>query len=182
MAYQDSFKDLQQLDAGNKEWEACTFSSCSFKTLSHHVFVDCIFEHCNLSNTHVADTAFRNCTFRDCKLMGVNFSSTREFGFEIHATRCNIDYTSFDRKKFYKSSFANCSFRGANFSEADLSKCKLENCDLSEAVFMQTNLSGMNFTTNHNFHIDPALNKVDKARFSRFALSGLLYNHDIVIE
>jgi uncharacterized protein YjbI with pentapeptide repeats len=182
MAYNTSFTDLDQLDLNDKEWEACTFSNCSFSSLSHHVFIDCVFEQCNLSNTHVANTAFRNCTFKDCKLIGVNFSSSREFGFEIHVTNCNLDYTAFDGKKFYQSTFNNSSFKGANFSEADLSKCKIENCDFSEAVFSDTNLAGLNFTSNQNFQIDPTLNRVSKTRFSRFALSGLLYNTGIIIE
>jgi fluoroquinolone resistance protein len=182
MAYNQSFTDLEQLDSTDTEWEACTFINCTLKTLSQQVFIDCVFDQCNLSNAHVSNTAFRNCTFKDCELMGVNFSSSREFGFEIHVTNCNLDYTAFDRKKVYQSKCINNTFKGANFTEADISKSIFENCDFAEAVFMNTNMSGVNFTTNYHFHIDPTLNNMTKARFSRFALSGLLYNTGIEIE
>ena len=72
--------------------------------------------------------------------------------------------------------------KGVNFTQTDLSSSKINNCDFSEAVFEQTNLEGVDFTTNFNFLIDPAMNKVKKTKFSRHQLSGLLYRYPIIIE
>jgi fluoroquinolone resistance protein len=114
--------------------------------------------------------------------MGVNFSRTKDFGFSVHFTACNLSYASFDKKKLNKSSFRDSHLRGANFTQCDLSKCTVEQCNFIEAVFMHTDLSGVDFTSNTHFLIDPNLNKVKKAKFSQHSLSGLLYLYDIIIE
>jgi uncharacterized protein YjbI with pentapeptide repeats len=114
--------------------------------------------------------------------MGMNFSRTKDFGFAAHFKSCNLSYVSFDKKKLYKSSFSSSNLHGVNFTQADLSKCTLHNCQLLEAVFMHTDLSGVDFTSNIHFLIDPNLNKIKKAKFSSQSLSGLLYLYDIIIE
>ena len=80
-----------------------------------------------------------------------------------------------------KSSFENCSLRGANFTQADLSASVINNCDFYEAIFADSNLSGLDFTSCKNFLIDPDMNNLRKAKFSKYDLTGLLYRHDIII-
>jgi uncharacterized protein YjbI with pentapeptide repeats len=70
----------------------------------------------------------------------------------------------------------------SNFTQADLSKSILTDCDCTETVFMQTNLAGVDFTSNYNFSIDPTQNNLKKTRFATHALSGLVQVFGIVID
>ena len=69
-----------------------------------------------------------------------------------------------------------------NFTKADLSKSHFFNCDLYEAVFAQTNLSTVDFTSSSNFAIDPEINNIKRAKFLSQDLFRLLTRHDIIIE
>jgi uncharacterized protein YjbI with pentapeptide repeats len=184
MAYNEIFgpADFPEGKPGEVEYENCTFKGCTFTDLSGISLSDCTFELCNLSNAKMNLVSLKDCTFKESKLMGVNFSRTKDFGFAASFHSCNLAYVSFDRKKLNRSSFLGCNMQGANFSEADLSKCVIRNCNFSEAIFMHTDLSGVDFTTNERFLIDPNLNKVKKAKFASHALHGLLYLYDIIIE
>lgn len=163
-------------------YESVEFRSCSFTDISGINFTDCLFTTCNLSNVAVGKSKMQGVKFTDCKLIGVNFFETLDFGFAIDFENCLLDFASFDRKKMNKSSFKNCRLHGVNFSQADLSKSTMVQCDLLEAVFANTNLNGLDFTTNRSFTIDPQLNQVKKTRFSSAMLAGLLSKFDIIIE
>lgn len=164
------------------EYESTIFRSCSFNDIRGINFTDCQFESCNLSNAQVAKCKVQDVTFKDCKLIGINFFQVLDFGFSINFENCLLDYASFDQKKMNKSVFKNCRLHGVNFSQTDLSKVIMENCDLMDAIFDRTNLTGMDFTSNRNFIIDPQLNMVKKARFSASNLAGLLSKFDIIID
>jgi uncharacterized protein YjbI with pentapeptide repeats len=97
----------------------------------------------------------KKCSFKECKLLGISFSQTRDFGFEIHLQNCNLSFASFDKKKIYKSTLQQCNMEGVNFTQADLSKSTLSNCNLLDALFSNTNLSGVDFRTNLNYIIHP---------------------------
>jgi fluoroquinolone resistance protein len=164
------------------EYESVEFRSCNFTNISGVNFTDCLFTACNLSNASVAKCKMQDVRFADCKLIGINFFETHDFGFAVHFENCLLDFASFDHKKMNQSSFRNCRLHGINFTQADLSKVTMDNCDLLDAIFASTNLSGVDFTTNRNFSIDPQLNLVKKAKFSAGGLAGLLTRFDIVIE
>jgi fluoroquinolone resistance protein len=164
-----------------EEFENCEFINCIFTSLKNLEFTECVFKNCNLSNADFKSCKLQDVTFSDCKLLGVNFSQTKDFGFCVLFDSCLMDYASFDRKRMNKSIFKNCKMHGVNFTQADLSKAALINCDLYEALFANTNLSGMDFTTSKNFLVDPELNNIKKAKFLSQDLHALLYRHDIVI-
>ncbi len=125
---------------------------------------------------------FDQVEFVNCKMVGVDFSQTKDFLFGINFTNCILDYAAFIKKKNRKSKFINCSLKGTDFSESDFTEAKFENCDLSAAVFMQTVLNGANFKTSYNYTIDPERNLLRKAKFSADGLIGLLSNHGIIVE
>jgi len=170
------------LERTDRAYESTEFRACIFNDISGIAFTDCLFSSCNLSNAQVSKAKAQDLTFRDCKLIGINFYQMLDFGFSLHFENCLLDYASFDKKKMNKSSFKNCRLHGVNFSKADLSKVTMADCDLADAIFDGTNLSGIDFTTNRNFSIDPQLNLVKKTRFSAATLSGLLTKFDIIIE
>lgn len=165
-----------------RSYESTEFRSCTFNDINGIAFTDCLFSSCNMSNAQVAKAKAQDLTFRDCKLIGINFYQMLDFGFSLHFENCLLDYASFDKKKMNKSTFKNCKLHGANFSKADLSKAIMKDCDLADAIFDGTNLSGMDFTTNRNFSIDPQQNLIRKARFAAHGLAGLLTKYEIIIE
>ena len=70
---------------------------------------------------------------------------------------------------------------GVNFTQADLSKSTLSNCNLLDALFSNTNLSGVDFRTNLNYIIHPLANNIKKARFQSQDLHRLLVGYNILI-
>lgn len=163
-------------------FEQVEFVNCSFSNLSGISFIDCVFQDCNLSNARVSNARFSDVAFINCKLTGINFSESKDFGFSIQLENCILDYTIFERKKPNKSTFKNCKIHGADFTQADLSKCKFDNCDFWDAVFANTNVGGVDFTTSKNFTIDPTMNNVRKAKFLSSDLVGLLTRFDIIVK
>ena len=78
--------------------------------------------------------------------------------------------------------FKECSLHDVDFTEADLSNAVFAHCDLMGSTFMQSNLEKADFSTAKNYSINPAFNKIKKARFSVPEITGLLHQYDIVIE
>jgi fluoroquinolone resistance protein len=173
-----NFSDSKLLES----YESVEFRSCTFTDIAGVNFTDCLFTSCNLSNASVGKCKMQDVHFADCKLIGINFFQALDFGFAIKYENCLLDYASFAHKKLNKSSFKNCKLHGVNFTQADLSKITMANCDLLDAIFDHTNLSGIDFTTNQSFTIDPTLNQIKKTKFSSTNLAGLLSRFEIVIE
>jgi len=69
-----------------------------------------------------------------------------------------------------------------DFTECDLTNAVFDRCDLSRSTFENTILVKADFRTSVHFSIDPATNRLKKARFSLNNLSGLLDRYDIEIE
>ena len=180
---------IQSKDFSNKwldetEYENIKFLNCDFTNarLNGIEFIDCTFESCNFSNAILDTASLKNCIFHECKLLGVSFSAIRDFGFEIHMKQCNLSFASFDKKKVYKSTFQHCNMEGVNFTQADLSKSKLSECNMLDALFNNTNLSGVDFRSNTNFVIHPETNNIKKARFQSQDLRRLLVGYNILID
>ncbi len=171
--------EVEELHRDN--FEQVEFTNCTFSNLAGITFIDCVFQDCNLSNATVANARFSDVIFINCKLTGINFSESKDFGFSIQLDNCILDYAIFERKKPVKSTFSNCKIHGADFTQADLSKCKFHNCDFWDAIFANTNVAGVDFTTSKNFTIDPTINNVKKAKFLSSDLVGLLTRFDIIV-
>jgi uncharacterized protein YjbI with pentapeptide repeats len=69
----------------------------------------------------------------------------------------------------------------ADFTEADLTSAVFNNCDLTMATFENTILEKADFRTANYYSIDPTMNKLKKARFSKPGLAGLLNHLNIEI-
>jgi uncharacterized protein YjbI with pentapeptide repeats len=69
-----------------------------------------------------------------------------------------------------------------DFGAADLSSANFAGSDLSAALFEQTNLQKADFRSAYNFLIDPDINHMKKARFTKDGLAGLLTKYDLIIE
>lgn len=166
------------------EFYTCTFRGCDFNEadLSGATFSDCVFEGCNLSIAKLDGTRLQDVTFKDCKLVGVDFSICGDFAFSVSFEKSNLHLASFWSKVMKKTRFVDCELIETNFTECDLSRAVFKDCDLSQAIFSGTNLERADFRSARNFALDPANNRVKKAKFSSMELAGLLYQYDLDIE
>ena len=125
------------------------------KRINHREFEDCTFKNCDFSNSD-----FSNNTFMDCEF---------------------IDYSSFANKKMPKTKFTSCSMKEVTFTGSNLTQSSFENCNLDNAIFNDTILAGVDFTSAYNYKIDPEFNPMKKAKFSMQGIPGLLEKYDIKI-
>lgn len=166
------------------EYDNCLFENCNFSDIhaSNISFVECEFINCNFSNTIVAHTFFKSVLFRECKIIGVKFNECDPFLMAFSFENCQLNFSSFYQLKIQNTKFSNCIMQEVDFAETNLSKAIFDNCDLKNAIFDQTNIEGANFETSENFEINPAENKLKKAKFSQENIVGLLKSFDISIK
>jgi Uncharacterized low-complexity proteins len=169
----------------SKEFDGCTFQKCDFSEASFKRcnFVDCDFSNCNLSNAKLEYSKFSDVCFKNSKLLGINW------------TRVAWPSLMFSSPiKFYNSILSDCSFYGLVLQELVLEECKAHNTDFREgdfsnanfthtdlagSLFANTNLTGADFSEATDYDIDIYINKIKKAKFSRFEAIRLLYSLEI---
>ena len=78
--------------------------------------------------------------------------------------------------------FENCQLNEVDFTDADLSSAVLRNCDLNQTIFENTRLHKADLRQSYGFSIDPEVNPIHEARFSKDSLEGLLHKHNLRIE
>ena len=166
------------------EYDNCSFINCNFANtdLSNISFTECEFNTCDMSTASLSKTAFRDVKFIGCKLLGLHFQDCNEIGFEINFDNCILNLSSFYKRKLKKTTFKNSSLLEVDFTEADLTESVFDNCDFANATFDNTILEKADLRTSYNYSIDPAANKIKKAKFSIEGIRGLLDRYDIVIE
>ena len=165
-------------------YESCSFESCDFSdgVFSFCKFIDCVFTNCNLSMLKLTDCLLNDIRFNNCKLLGINFNDCNDLLFTVKFDGCQLDYSSFTKKKMMKTTFNDSSVRHVDFSECDLTKSSFSNTDLMNSVFNRTILKEADFLTASNYIIDPESNNIRKAKFSLIGIAGLLNKYDISIE
>ena len=165
-------------------YEYCTFTNCNFANadLSEVSFLECEFNGCNLSMINTQKTELKDVKFKDCKMLGIHFEHCSEFLFQVYFENCILNLTSFYKRNLKKTIFRNSTLHETDFNEADLSSAVFDNCDLTRALFENTILEKADFSSAYNYTIDPAINKIKKAKFSLPAVTGLLYKYDIEIK
>ena len=188
----DAFVEDQTFDAidfktkppAKGHYDHCTFIHCNLSSvnLSEIVFVDCVFSGCNLSMAAVSATVFRDVRFADCKMLGVRFDQASTFGLACRFEGCTLDHSSFYGAKMKKTPFLRCLLRQVDFTECDLSQAVFDGCDLADAMFERTVLEKADLRGAFHYSIDPAMNRVKKAKFSLAGVQGLLAKYDIEIE
>ncbi len=166
------------------DYENCIFNNCNFSNadLSGLIFSECTFKGCDLSLAKLTKTSFRDARFKDCKLLGLQFENCNDFLFSADFSGCNLNMTTFFKKRLKNTRFANCTLRETDFTESELSSSVFDSCDLTRAIFIHTNLEKSDFRSSFNFSIDPEINRIKKAKFSLAGLVGLLDKYDIEIE
>ena len=183
----------------NKVFENVTFDA---DNPACGIYEECRFIHCNLNNTDLSGITFRNCTFNGCdlslaklnetgfqevcfansKLLGLQFCDCRELLLEFEFNRCMLKLSNFQRLNIKNTRFNDCNLQEADFTGTDLTGAAFDNCDLMRAIFDHTNLEQADFRTAYNYSINPATNRIRKARFSLAGVVGLLDVYGIEIE
>ncbi len=166
------------------EYENCQFNNCQLSgaNLSELFFVDCVLENCDLSNAQLNGTSFKSVRFKNCKLLGLHFDDCNGFLLSFSFESCQLNFSTFYKLKLKNTQFLDCQLKDVDFIEADLTNAVFKRCDLQNAVFENTNLEFTDLRTAFNFSIDPAKNRVRKAKFSSQNIVGLLDAFDITIE
>lgn len=165
------------------EYDSCTFKNCNFSNsnFSENEFLECKFINCNLSNVELMNTAFKEVCFEGCKLMGVNFEKCNPFLLNFSFKNCQLSFAIFFKLDIPGCKFDDCDLQEADFAEANISKSRFGNCNLLKAVFKSTNLEGANLYSSYNYSINPILNKIKKAHFSKEGALGLLTDFNVKI-
>lgn len=168
---------------GKGEYEGCTFRNSMFSAadLSDNEFNDCVFAGCDLSMANISRTAFRNVVFRECKLMGLHFDRCNPFNLSLRFEHCILDHASFYQVKLKATVYSNCQLREADFTECDLTGAALQHCDLTGARFDHTILEKADLRSALHYTIDPAANRIKKAKFSLPGVLALLEPYGIEI-
>ena len=189
---QDKFflsKTLENVDFSdqtieNTEYESCVFKNCNFSNskLTGTKFLETAFIGCNLSNVQLYKTSFQDVSFKTCKMLGLHFDKCNPFSFAMSINDCQLNHSIFYQMKLGKCSFVNSHLQGVDFTDSELKNCIFQNCDLLNAVFENTNLEKVDLRTSFNYSIDPENNRIKKAKFSIYGVSGLLTKYDIDIE
>ena len=99
-------------------------------------------------------------------------------------------YTSTEGKMYNKSlqvtclpeiSLQECVARDVDFREADFTQADFTDTDFSESLFVNSNLTEVDFTNAKNYNIDASLNVLKKTKFSLPEAMSLLHSLDIVL-
>jgi len=164
--------DFTEKPLARGEYEECIFLQCNFSDsdLSNIHFYDCSFRGCNLSLAALSNNTMSDVKFRDCKLLGLHFELCNPIMFSVSFEKCILNLSSFYNLKMKKTIFLECSLRECDFT------------GLLGARFDSTTLEKADLRWAKNFAIDPEMNKITKAKFSKEGVMGLLYKWDIVIE
>lgn len=168
-------------------FENCHFIECDF-SLSKFMackFIDCEFLRCNLSSISIENCRFSEVTFSNSKIIGVNWTAATwphiSLTSPIHFYRCQLSHSSFFELVLTEIQIESCKAQNVDFRGADLSHAHLMETDFRNSLFLHTKLIHADFTGAFHYHIDIALNFLQKAKFSFPEVIGLLTPLDIEI-
>ena len=108
--------------------------------------------------------------------------STSPFSTGLKFSHCNLGYANFSQLDNKGMEFRDCDMQESGFDLAKIKSSKFSNCNLERATFGGTDLTDCDFTTAYNFTINPNNCKLNKTKFSRNDLSGLVAHLDIVLK
>lgn len=170
--------------ATEKDFENCRFVSCdlSEKDISGINFSNCEFSSCNLSMVRMNKTSFHTVVFNDCKMLGLFFDQCNPFGLTFSFNNCILNDSSFYKTKLKGVGFRNCQLIETDFTQTDLSSGSFSGSNLAGAHFEQSNLEKCDFRTAIHYSINPTINRIKKASFSKEDIHGLLSCFDLSIE
>ncbi|MEN8697409.1 MAG: pentapeptide repeat-containing protein [Bacteroidia bacterium] len=165
------------------EYEQCAFINCDFTGLyfTDIAFEECTFSTSNFTEVKIKNTAFKKVSFTECKMLGLQFSQCNSFLLELNFDGCQLDYASFYQLNLSNARLENCSLKDVDFVECKLHKASFSGSDLYAATFEQTDLTQCDFRGAENYSMDPNINQLKGAIFSKDEVLGLLVKYGIKI-
>ena len=164
-------------------YDQCRFIRCDLSgaVLRGYHFTDCQFSDCDVSNADLRGVVFNDAVFTGCKLTGLHFEDCHSIPFGVYFKACILTLASFTKMMLRKTIFEDCRLTETDFSGADLREAVFTGSDLDRAIFSGCNLEKADLRRVFHCTIDPAQNRMRKARFSLDGLPGLLsaYGLDI---
>ena len=100
----------------------------------------------------------------------------------MNFSHCVLNFSSFYKLKLKSSQFIYCALQEVDFTEAELNDSNFQHADLTGAVFSRSNLTGVDFRGASNIVLDPVENKLQKAKFNKDNVFGLLSKYGLKIE
>ena len=95
------------------------------------------------------------------------FNTCNDFLMSLDFDGCNLNLASFSNLSIKETQFKNCNLQETDFTETDLTGSAFIDCDLNRAVFDRTILEKADFTTARDFFINPEINRLKFAIFSK---------------
>lgn len=174
-------EDFAKEPLGKVIYDQCTFVDCNFEKadLSYTSFEECRFENCLLDRAKVRETLFSDVEFVACKMLGIQFSASNSFNFTVEFQECQLDYSMFTGMRLKRCKFMDCNLLEVDFAETNLESVVFDSCNLERALFENSDLKKTDFRTAINFSIDPRINNIRGAIFSRTKLDGLLQQFNL---
>jgi len=164
-------------------YDQCRFMHCNLSgaVLTGYHFTDCLFADCDLSNANLRGVVFNDVVFEGCKLTGLHFEDCHTIPFGVHFKGCILTLASFVKMMLRKTVFVDCRLTETDLTGADLREAVFTGSDLDRAIFSGCNLEKADFRKTIQCTIDPAQNRMRRAKFSMDGLPGLLsaYGLDI---
>jgi uncharacterized protein YjbI with pentapeptide repeats len=115
-------------------------------------------------------------------MLGLPFDSCNQFGLSFGFENCILNHSTFCKTKIKKTTFKNTQLHEVDFTACNLTESRFDNCDLTRATFDNTIIEKVDFRTSYNYSIDPEMNRIKKAKFSIYGLSGLLEKYNLLID
>jgi uncharacterized protein YjbI with pentapeptide repeats len=164
-------------------YDTCRFVHCDFSNavLTGYHFTDCLFVDCDLSNADLRGVVFNDASFEGSKLTGLHFEDCHTIPFGVRFKGCILTLASFTKMMLRKTVFHDCRLTETDFSGADLREAVFTGSDLDRAIFSGCNLEKADFRKVFQCTIDPAQNRMRKAKFSLEGLPGLLSAYGLEI-
>jgi fluoroquinolone resistance protein len=167
------------------EFTETTFIRCNFSETIFQAcrFTDCVFDGCDLTLVQFPGCTFAGIAFKDTRVMGVDWTRADwprlGGGKRITFAGCVMSHSTFIGLSLRELHLVECTATDVDFREADLSRASFVDTDLAESIFQGTDLTQADFSRARNYRIDPAQNKISRAKFSLPEALALLYSMDI---
>jgi len=143
------------------KYEDVTFDYCDLRKID---MMDVVFENCNLSNISFSKGSIYRTEFINCKLMGTRFDECSMKNVLFNSSLGK--YSNFAYAKLDGVNIIESDFQSSVFQELQIKKLAFDSTNLSKAVFYNTKLKGIDFTTCNIDDIQLGVNDISGASVS----------------
>jgi uncharacterized protein YjbI with pentapeptide repeats len=173
----------RELELRDVEFFQCRFVGCAFfqSIFQQCHFEQCVFDKCDLSMMKATGSRLIDVRFLKSKMLGIDWTLVA-IPMTVAFQESNISHSSFQRLSLQKMELTECVAHEVDFMGANLTKATFAQTDFLGSRFVNTNLSGANFSRATNYAIDPTANRLKKAIFSLPEAMSLLSAFDIVLK